>query len=212
MNAARAALRRPYPGTAVLVLALLVAAFVTDTFTGSLTGAWLHRVGFAPRDLWELELGRLLVSALVTHGPRVLLGAVLMSAVSVGLLERQVGGARALAVFWGVHVATVVGLALVLAPLHGTLQSRLTEALLVIRDVGPSAGYFGALGAGLSVISGRTARGVALGVLAWLLLTLTGVIRLGPELPQSLSADLVHLAAFPSGWVVGRIWRQDDRQ
>jgi len=195
-----------YPTTATLLGVLVVAAFVTETASGRLTSEWLERVGFAPRDLWELELGRLFTSALVTHGPRVLVGALLMTGISVGLAERRAGALWAMGVFWGVHLATVVGMAVVLTPLHVTLQSRVTEGLVVVRDVGPSAGYFGALGFGLSTWPGRTFRLGAGLVVLWLVLNLLGLVHLGDPLPQKASADIAHLVAFPLGWLVGRRW------
>jgi len=80
-----------YPTTTALLGVLVAAALVTETASGRLTAEWLERVGFAPRDLWELELGRLFTSALVTHGPRVLVGALLMTGISVGLAEKRSG-------------------------------------------------------------------------------------------------------------------------
>lgn len=195
-----------YPTTATLLGVLVVAALVTETASGRLTSEWLERVGFAPRDLWELELGRLFTSALVTHGLRVLVGALLMTGLSVGLAERRAGALWAMGVFWGIHLATIVGMAVVLTPLHATLQSRLTEGLVVVRDVGPSAGYFGALGFGLSTTAGRASRLAAGLVLLWLLLNLLGWVHLGDALPQKASADLAHLVAFPFGWLVGERW------
>lgn len=80
-----------FPATTLLLAALLVGAVVTGTATRALTAPWLRLVGFAPRDLWELDLARLFTSAMVTHGPRVLLVALIMTALSVGLVERQAG-------------------------------------------------------------------------------------------------------------------------
>jgi hypothetical protein len=200
-----------YPTTATLLAVLVVAAIVTETASGRLTSEWLERVGFAPRDLWELELGRLFTSALVTHGPRVLVGALLMTGISVGIAERRAGALWAMGVFWGIHLATVVGMAVVLTPLHATLQSRVTEGLVVVRDVGPSAGYFGALGFGLSASSSKMARLAAVLVLLWLVLNLLGLVHLGDALPQKASADLAHMVAFPLGWLVGRRWLSRER-
>ncbi|MEZ4417076.1 MAG: hypothetical protein R3E10_15090 [Gemmatimonadota bacterium] len=197
---------RQFTGTWAMLSALLVGAFATQTATGRLTSAWLRRVGFAPRDLWQLDIGRLFTSALVTHGHSVLMGALVMTAISVGLLECQTGAVRALAVFWGVHLATIVILTLVFTPLHATLQSRATLGLVAVRDVGPSAGYFGALGAALGLRGSRAAHGLTVAVGIWLLLNLFGWVRLGPELPQNLSANLTHVIAMPMGWIVGRRW------
>jgi hypothetical protein len=173
-----------YPTTATLLAVLVVAAIVTETASGRLTSEWLERVGFAPRDLWELELGRLFTSALVTHGPRVLVGALLMTGISVGIAERRAGALWAMGVFWGIHLAT---------------------------DVGPSAGYFGALGFGLSASSSKMARLAAVLVLLWLVLNLLGLMHLGDALPQKASADLAHMVAFPLGWLVGRRWLSRER-
>jgi len=97
-------------------------------------------------------------------------------------------------------------MAVVLTPVHATLQSRVTEGLVVVRDVGPSAGYFGVLGFALSGSPTRTSRLAAGLVLLWLVVNLFGWVHLGDPLPQKVSADLAHLVAFPLGWLVGRRW------
>ena len=200
-----------FPATTLLLAALLVGAAVTGTATRPLTAPWLRLVGFAPRDLWELDLARLFTSALVTHGPRVLLVALIMTALSVGLVERNAGWRAGLLVFWGVHLITIILMALILTPLDSSLQSRTIETLVVMRDVGPSAGYFGSLGFGLSCVGGRPRRLGIAAVLVWLALDAVGAIPPFSGLPQELSADLAHLLAFSSGALLGlvRIRRAD---
>jgi hypothetical protein len=144
-------------------------------------------------------------SALVTHGPRVLLVALIMTALCVGLVERQAGWRVGLAVFWGTHLFTVVAVTLILTLLDSSLQSRTTESLLVMRDVGPSAGYFGSLGFGLALAAGRASALGTAAVLVWLGLDAVGIIRPVLALPQEVSADLAHILAFSFGLILGRV-------
>ena len=192
-----------FPATTLLLGALLIGAVVTGTTTSGLSAPWLRRVGFSPQDLWELDLVRLLTSTLVTHGPRVLFVALIMTALSVGLVERQAGWRAALAVFWGVHLLTMILSALILRPLQIILHTPALETLMVMRDVGPSAGYFGSLGFGLALTKGRTRTLAAASVLVFLGLDALGIIRPGSARPQEFPADLSHLLALSLGWSLG---------
>jgi hypothetical protein len=60
--------RLPFALT-MLVLSVL-SAILTNTQVASIPAEWMDRLGFAPVDLFALELGRLFTSALVTAGDR----------------------------------------------------------------------------------------------------------------------------------------------
>jgi hypothetical protein len=205
---------REYAFTLLLLVALLAGAFITETTTGVLTAAWLRRVGFAPRDFWNLDLARMFTSALVTHGPRVLSIAVLMTGFSVGLVESRAGWRRAAGVFWGVHLLTLVVLSVILSPIHTALRTRATETVFAVRDVGPSAGYFGALGFGLPRSGWRHRTLIAASIAGWL--ALAALVSPGGEAaPLRFSANLAHLIAFPVGWLWGArcwLWRRPETQ
>jgi len=135
-----------FPFTLIMLVLLILAAFLTDTHTGQLSAEWLDRVGFAPTDLLALDLERLFTSAIVTIGGSVFLRALAMIAFAVGLAEWRTSSRRAALTFWGIHLLTVLLVSLAISlPLH---WAGVTVGSLVAlsRDVGPSAGYFGALG------------------------------------------------------------------
>jgi uncharacterized membrane protein (DUF441 family) len=203
--AARTGWPRRYRSTLVLVSALVASALITGTVLGGLSNRMLDLVGFAPIDLWEMDVLRVFTSALVTHGGLVFVAAVVMTALSVGGVERRMGSLAAMGVFWGVHVWTLLVMAAVLPVIEGEAARPLVETLSTLRDVGPSAGYFGCLGFALAATSFR-ARGVAAAVvLAWLLGDVGGWLSGAGPLPPELSADIAHLIAFPTGWVAAMV-------
>ena len=182
---------------------LILVAWLTGSQTGQLSAAWLNRLGFAPRDLLMLNWERLVTSALVTSGGRVFGEALVMIALATGASEWMTSSLRAGLTFWGVHLASLLILSLILAyPLHWAGYS-IGSALIVARDVGPSAGYFGSLGLVSSQLPGRW---------RWLLFGLVwvGLIGVLASSPQgragdvvSLSANLAHAVAFPLGMLSG---------
>jgi hypothetical protein len=180
-------------------VALVVAALITGTVVGTLPRYVLQRIGFAPRDLWGMDLLRLFTSALVTHGRGIFASALVLTMVSVGAVERRYGTVIAAISFWAAHVWTLVVTSTVAAWGHEGILSQLGLALVSVRDVGPSAGYFGTIGVALWSVRSVRVRGVAwVALVAWLVADLGGLIRLGPALRQEASADFAHLIAFLS--------------
>jgi len=190
-----------YRSATLLTGALFASALITGTVLGRLTDRMLDRVGFAPLDLWELDVLRVFTSALVTHGGLVFAGAVIMTGLSVGWVERQAGSGWAMGTFWGVHVLTLLAMAIVVPLLEGGSAPSLGETLSTLRDVGPSAGYVGCLGFALATIPRRLVRWLAAAaVMTWLLADLGGWLSVAG--PLELSADFAHLIAFPTGWAL----------
>lgn len=188
------------PFTIVMLALLWLTALHTNTHLPQLTQAWMNRLGFAPIDLLALDLGQLFTSAVTTGGGIVFWQAMIFTAVFVGWAEWQHGTRLTAIAFWGVHLLTLVILSLIIAlPLHWTGFQPGTM-IAFSRDVGPSAGYFGALGldcAGLKSPFRWIAGGIVLSGLAIALLTVSG--HSGRRI--ELSADLAHLIAFPLGFV-----------
>jgi hypothetical protein len=185
-----------------MLFLLGAGALLTNTHTDNLTPYWLNRLGFAPVDVWVLRWQRLFTSALVTSGGWIFWQAAGMIALAVGAAEWLAGTKRAIATFWGVHLATLLLESLLIAlPLHH-LGFTGGTALLVARDVGPSAGYFGCLGLAC-VRFPRKRWGQLAGVLIFLSLiwTLFQPPRAGQDDTVKLFADLAHLIAFPLGWL-----------
>ena len=184
---------------------LLGAALLTRSYTGGLSSEWLARLGFAPADLLTPDFWRILTSAVVTDGLTGLLSAMAAVGTLVGAGEWWLGTRRTALTFWGVHVSTLLAESLLFAfPLHGR-GSAAGSAIMLARDVGPSAGYYGVLGALIARLKRpwNWIAGVAImaGLAATLLRSLTEK-RSGAE----LSAALAHLIAFPLGIVAFRLF------
>lgn len=196
---------RRLPVTSSLLAALAAVALFTNSFSQRLSPAWLLRLGYSVQDLWEWRWGRLLTTALTTHGGSVFWQAMGMVALAVGAAEWLAGSRRAFFTFWGSHVATLLLTSLLVMPALHWLVYDGESMLLVAHDVGPSAGYFGCLG--LAVVWLPLAarwRGVT-AVLIWTGLVIT---LLQPPAPGALHtlkliADLAHLVAFPLGLLAG---------
>lgn len=194
---------RRFPFTLLMLAVLGATAVFTNTHLSTLTKGWLARLGYAPRDLWLFNWQRLITSTLVTFGQSVFWQAMGMIALAVGAAEWLTGTKRTAVTFWGVHLATLLSESLLIAlPLHLS-GSATGTALILARDVGPSAGYFGCLG----LASRRLPRpwswlsGTA--VLVALIIALFQAPRVGQGTAVKLAADLAHLIAFPLGWLTG---------
>ena len=188
--------------TLVMLAALLAGALVTNTPIDNLSPHWLNRLGFAPSDVWFLRWERLFTSALVTSGGWVFWQAMGMVALAVGMAEWLAGTKRTIATFWGVHLATLLLESLLIAwPLH-QLGSSFGTALVMVRDVGPSAGYFGCLGLACARFPkkrwGQLASLLIFAALGW---SLWHSFRSGQADIAKRFADLAHLIAFPVGWL-----------
>jgi len=136
---------RRHPVTLTFVLALLAVGLATGSAWHGAPRAVIHAAGFRPSDALALDLGRLLGAAWFTTGPWSLVQALALTALGVGLLERRFGSGWAALAFLGLHVLAFLSLALlyVLPGMGGLVRNA--------RDVGASAGYFGALALALGM-------------------------------------------------------------
>ena len=195
---------RRFPFTLTMLGLLGMTALLTNTHTATISAEWLERFGFAPLDLLALDLGRLVTSALVTSGGRAFWEALGMVVFAVGLSEWLTGSRRATLTFWGVHFSTLLIESLfIVLPMHWA-GATLGSLVALTRDVGPSAGYFGALG----LVSSRlkspwnlVSGGLIFVALEIALLNINGNNTLGME----VSADIAHIIAFPLGWYSSRL-------
>lgn len=194
---------RRLPFTLLMLGLLGVTAVFTNTHLATLPKSWLARLGYTPRDLWLFNWERLVTAALVTFGQSIFWQAMAMIALAAGAAEWLAGTKRTAVTFWGIHLTTLLSESLLIAlPLHLS-GSTTGTALILARDVGPSAGYFGCLG----LASRRLPRpwswlsGTA--VLVALIITLFQAPRAGQGTAVKLAADLAHLIAFPLGWLTG---------
>ena len=201
---------RRFPFTLTMMAMLGITAIWTHTHTAVISAKWLDRFGFAPLDLLALDLGRLVTSALVTSGGRVFWEALGMVAFAVGLSEWMTGSRRAALTFWGVHFSTLLIESLfVVLPMRWA-GTTLGSLVALTRDVGPSAGYFGALGlvsAHLKSPWNLVSGGIIFIALEIALLHVNGNSSLGME----VSADIAHIIAFPLGWYSSRLVNHDEQ-
>ncbi len=192
-----------FPFTLVMLVVLGATAVFTNTHLSSLTEGWLARLGYSPRDLWLFHWERLFTSALVTFGKGVFWQAAGMITLAVGAAEWLAGTKRTTLTFWGVHFTTLLGESLLVAlPLYLS-GSTIGTALILARDVGPSAGYFGCLGLASRRLSRPWQWLSGTAVLIGLFWTLFQSPKVGQDAAAKLAADLAHLIAFPLGWITG---------
>ncbi|MCA9124422.1 MAG: hypothetical protein H6822_18565 [Planctomycetaceae bacterium] len=107
--------------------------------------------------------------------------------------------------FVGVHVATLLLMAIAVALPLSIVEAHRGELLFHARDVGPSAGYYGCLGLVVAGLSSRTRNVLIPAITLILLLRLTWSTMHLPEEGRMMSADLAHLIAFPLGLLSRRI-------
>jgi len=194
-------LLRRFPFTLLMLVALGATAVFTNTHLSILTKGWLERLGYAPRDLWLFNWERLVTSALVTFGQSVFWQAMGMIVLAVGAAEWLTGTKRTAVTFWGIHLTTLLSESLLIAlPLH-LLGNTTGTALILARDVGPSAGYFGCLGLAAHRLSRPWSWLSGTAVFIALIIALFQTPRVGQDTAVKLAADLAHLIAFPLGWL-----------
>ncbi len=193
--------------TWIMLMGFLTAAIGTQTHTRTLAPHRLERFGFAPHDLWFWRWERLFTSVWITTGGRVFAPVLGIVTFSIGLVEWLAGTKRALATFWGVHLLTMlIESLLIILPLHRLGYARGTT-LTLVRDVGPSAGYFGCLGFATRRLPpklGQFTYGFVVGIL--LINCLTPANQTEESNPKFF-ADLAHLIAFPIGRFMARLDR-----
>ena len=182
---------------------LLAFALWSDSHASQLTERWRLGFGFAPLQLVHLEWHSMLTSLVFTAGERRFFGSLAMLLLAVGLAEWRLGTRRTVRLFFASHLVVLLAMSLVIVlPAHYAGLAW-GSALARRPDVGPSAAYYGCLGAALMTLT-RYRRWLVGGILALLLGRLwlsAGELALHPSV---VSADLAHLIAFPFGVLAAR--------
>ena len=144
------------------------------------------------------KLLRLFSSLFLTAGGWRFYASVGMLAGSVGWVEWKCGTWRTTVVFFGVHLATLVFIYfLCILPLS-TMKIAFAESLVDVRDVGPSAGYYGCLGFALARATLWWKWPVGLIIYGVLVIRLTMSV-LSLDEPHLVMGDVAHLVALPLG-------------
>ncbi|MBF6600521.1 MAG: hypothetical protein IVW36_08430 [Dehalococcoidia bacterium] len=204
----RIAIRAPFrvPFTLVTLAVLAFFAVQSRSAFGELPERAIERVGFAPYDLLAFDWGRIFNSALFTRGGVEFWAAVAMVLLAVGIAEWFAGTAFAALTFWGVHLLTlVVESVLVALPLK-LAGVAIGAQIVELRDVGPSAGYVGALGVVCAMLPPRWRYLAAAAVLGALLYVGFAPDVDGSSIAAIWSATIAHLIAFPLGFAAYLAW------
>lgn len=189
-----------YPFTGLCLFTLFVAAVVSQTMFANLTVGRLKQFGYAPRHFWELKLHKLFISALVTHGPKDFIQAILMIGLFLGTLEHFSGSFNSFLIFISAHVITLVAISIGLKiPVHLS-DWDMGKTLLIARDVGPSAGYFGSVGAVICFVNPAYQLFVFIGMLILLLVAffIPPLAHIEPIVKKH--ADTAHVIALIYGY------------
>jgi len=178
---------------------LLGFALCSESYWQPLDETWRAWVGFAPTNLLDFQWQRLLTSLLLTAGGWKFAASLVMLTVCVGLTERCYGTLATIKLFLTSHVLVLIMISVTVLVLATNVSSPSILALTKGRDIGPSAGYYGCLGAILMSSQSLGKRLCILSVLSILVVRLTISTAGLPEDAAVVSADIAHLLALPLG-------------
>lgn len=187
------------PFTILMGTLVATAGFWTKTHKESLSPTLFASVGFAPLHLLEGRWFRMLTSVFFTAGGAGFYVSFVMLLLSVGMAEIRCGTWRTALIFWCIHLASLLlGSFLLALPLH-LLRVYQGMLLATAHDVGPSAGYYGCLGAACNSHSHDWRVPVIGLVLVFLTARLVWSLARLAEHGRDLSSDVSHLIAFVLG-------------
>ncbi len=197
---------RKFPFTLFLLLIIGSVSIAAEIPFHDIQESMLDRFGFAVTDLARFEWYRLISSALITESPRGFFQALILVAIGVGGLEWKLGTWKAFFGFWAIHLITLLIMsALIALPISDVLWNR--NALLIDRDVGPSAGYFGCFAVFLSLFSGYW-RWLNLLLFVGLIFVFGFSMVYPDDNAAVLSADFAHVIAYSLGLALARRLRK----
>lgn len=191
-----------YGFTISAVIALAAFSIASDSYWNPLSDQWRQTLGFAPKNLLDFQWHRLFTSLVLTAGEWKFIASFVMLGFCVGSVEKAYGTWRVFLLFLASHLAVLLTFSAVVLVATFTFQSDWATRLATTRDIGPSAGYYGCLGAILT----RWPFKISLPGFALIIIVL--VLRLSmsasrmPDDASVFSADLAHLLALPLGVVL----------
>ncbi|MDB4664654.1 rhomboid family intramembrane serine protease [bacterium] len=188
-----------YRFTTAATVVLLGFALCSESSWQPLDETWRDWIGFAPTNLLDFQWQRLLTSLLLTAGGWRFAASLVMLAACVGLTERCYGTPATIKLFLTSHLLVLITISVTVLVLATNVSSPSILALAKGRDIGPSAGYYGCLGAILMSSQSLGKRLCILCVLSILLVRLTISTAGLPEDASVVSADIAHLLALPLG-------------
>jgi hypothetical protein len=187
---------RRIPFTLLFEIAIIVVALWNGSALGRLSEELRRAWGFGPLYFWREHWHTLVTGAFFVRNAIMLLGMALFVAGSVGVYEWLAGTRRALLVFWGANVITLLlTAAFVVFPMHlAGVPPRWDWA--PPGDVGASFGGFGCLGAWMVGVSGARRRIILVAVVT------AGMVVKFLLMPE-IFPDSGHLVAFLVGAALG---------
>lgn len=188
-----------YRFTTAATVMLLGFAFSSQSIWQPLHEAWRDWLGFAPTNLLNFQWQRLLTSLLLTAGGWKFAASLVMLIVCVGLAERRYGTLATMKLFLTTHLLVLITISAIVLVVTTFISSPSLLALAKGRDIGPSAGYYGCLGALLLSLPSKGKQVGFLCVLSILLIRLAYSTTHLPEDAAVVSADIAHLLALPLG-------------
>ncbi len=181
--------------------------FLTGLYTrshlGELDRAFHDRFGHSPQSLLEGRVHRLLTSLFFTQGGWHFYASLVMATLAIGLDEYNNGTLATVAIFFGVHLVTLICMFLGVALWTSYSPSRTSRLIWNARDVGPSAGYYGCLGHAFSTMDTALTTTTFIACLSILAIRLIHSIRQNFDDAHIVSADFAHLLALPLGFLAG---------
>lgn len=198
--------RLRHPGGIIFTLTiagvLLALALVSGSLADPLTPAWQERLGFAPRDLFSHQWHGMFTSALVTSGGNGFWPAFGATIALVLAAEWLTGTRHTALAFWISHLGASIGGSLLVSLAVQFSRSPLLNDIYTLRDVGPSAGYFGCMGLIASQIPRPWKYLVGLAIIAGLIGGVVVSAYRGATI--DVAAGVSHLVAFPLGWCIAQ--------
>ena len=185
-------------GTLVLVF---LVGIVVDPGFGALSDSWIHRLGFAPTDLFHLRWYRLFTSLFLITDMRSYVQAFLTIGIVVGALEWHTTTREAAFVFWGTHLTAILAETLFFAAPLYYWRTSFGEQIFATRDIGASAAYMGCTGAACALLPHpwrRLCTGLMVGFIIYTYLLPTPV---GYDTPLRWMANVAHTVAFSLGYI-----------
>jgi hypothetical protein len=186
-----------------MVASLIVAAAFTGTHAHMISEDVRGWAGFAAGHLWSFTWHRAIISVFFTAGGWRFWASLTMLAACVTALELRTGTLHTALTFWLAHLATLLFVSLLIAlPLY-TMSHPLGQSLVDTGDVGPSAGYYGCLGAFVTTLRSRPWRWGLAGTIL-IVLGVQCAFSLGDSAAHATVAHsaIAHLVAFPIGLVI----------
>ena len=182
-----------------MVICLIVVGLLAGSHLELLQRSVRRAYGSSLKTMLDGNLTPVFSSLFLTAGGWRFFASVAMFAGGVGWAEWKHGTWRTMIVFLGVHIATLAFIYFICILPLATLKIDFAQSLFDVRDVGPSAGYYGCLGFALAGMKRSWRWPVGLSVYAVLVIRLFMSMSALDENPHFVMGDVAHLVALPLG-------------